>query len=295
MSLPRLELERQQRSNRNAAPHIGRFENHRRHLTALLARDRALPSPIGQARAPEPATLCVLGAGNAADLELEQLSERYEAIHLVDIDQSALARAHARQTPRTREHLVLHDPVDLSGMLERLDRWRMMDVSAEELLRQPSSAAEAIAARLGQHFDVVVSACLLSQMHLAVRRALGEDHPLFGALSYTLTLTHLRTLARLTRPGGRIVLATDVASERMAPLHELDAGADLRALLERLVREGNVFNAVNPRALAEVAADDPSLALELAPAQVTDAWLWHNGEQQIFLVCALELERRATT
>lgn len=290
MSLARIELERQQRSNLNAAQHIARFENHRRHLTALLARDRA---PASLAQAPEPATLCVLGAGNAGDLELEPLSERYEAIHLVDIDQSALVRAHARQSPRTREHLVLHDPVDLSGMLQHLERWRLMEVSVEELLRQPTVASDAIAARLGQHFDVVVSACVLSQMHLALRRALGEDHPLFGALGYTLTLTHLRALARLTRPGGRIVLATDVATERMAPLHELDVGADLRALLEQLIREGNVFNAVNPRALAEIAADDPYLTLELSPPEVTDAWLWHNGEQQIFLVCALELERRA--
>lgn len=290
MTLLRLELDRQRRSNLNAARYLAEFESHRRQLTELLARDRAVPA---HARAFEPATLCVLGAGNAADLDLEQLSERYEAIHLVDIDRSALARAHARQSPRTQQHLVLHDPIDLSGMLERLERWRLMDISAEELLRQPASAAAAIATRLGQHYDTVASTCILSQMHLAVRRALGEDHPLFSALTYTLTLTHLRTLAHLTRPGGRIVLATDVATERMAPLRELADDADCKSLLDQLLREGNVFNAVNPEALAEIVADDPYLSLELSAPEVTEAWLWRNGEEQKYLVCAVEMERKA--
>jgi hypothetical protein len=128
-------------------------------------------------------------------------------------------------------------------------------------------------------------------MQLSVRHALGENHPLFGAVSYTLTLVHLRTLARLAQPGGRVVLATDVATESMAPLSALPRGADLRALLEQLIEEGNVFDVVNPRVLDQIAADDPCLARELARPRVADPWLWHNGSQRIFLVCALEFER----
>ena len=45
---------------------------------------------------------------------------------------------------------------------------------------------------------------------------------------YTVTLTHLRTLARLSEPGGLALLASDIATEEMAPLQGVDENSDLR-------------------------------------------------------------------
>jgi hypothetical protein len=97
------------------------------------------------------------------------------------------------------------------------------------------------------------------------------------------------------RPGGSILLATDVASEAMAPLRSVAADADLRLLLDRLVDAGDVFSSVNPRALTTIIADDPQLSQQLSRPRIGDPWLWQNGNERIFLVCALELERLEPT
>jgi hypothetical protein len=168
-----------------------------------------------------------------------------------------------------------------------------MQVTPEELLGHPELTSARILTKLGGAFDTVLSACVLSQMQLAVRHALSDSHPLFAAVSYTVTLTHLRTLARLAQPGGRAVLASDVATEKMAPLEGMDDKTDLRQLLAQLISSGDVFNVVNPDAIVSIAKDDPSLTQELSVAGLADVWLWHNGPQRIFLVYALELSRVA--
>ncbi len=290
MSLAQREIERQRRSNLNALHHVGTFANHRRHLTeVLLPRDPAGARPP-QALTPQ-GRLCVLGAGNCGDLDLERLTGSYQSIHLVDLDEQALERARDGQTEGTRARLVTHGPMDLSGVLAPIERWRAMEVTPEELLEHPGLTSASIGAGLGGPFSTVLSACVLSQMQLAVRQALSDTHPLFGAVSYTVTLTHLRTLARLTQPGGRVVLASDIATEAMAPLQGIDAHTDFRPLLARLISSGDVFNVVNPDAIVAIAKDDPSLARELSVTGLADVWLWHNGPQRIFLVYALELSR----
>src|SRR3954469_2227543 len=99
-------------ANLSALAHFGSFDEHRRRLTALALS--AAPVTEG--------TLCVLGAGNCFDLDLSALVDRYQAVHLVDLDAAALDRTVARQEPKTRERLVLHAPLDLSGLLDRIDR-----------------------------------------------------------------------------------------------------------------------------------------------------------------------------
>jgi hypothetical protein len=255
-----------------------------------MARAISAEAPAGNgARSP---SLCVLGAGNCADLDLDLLASRYHSIHLVDLDQQAVGRAVARQAEGTRAALLMHAPIDLSGLLEPLARWRDMRVAPAEVIAHPAVVSASIAQRLKGPFDVVVSACVLSQMHLSVRNILSEDHPLFQAANYTLTLTHLRTLARLTEPGGVVLLASDVATEEMAPLRGADERSDFRALLAAQLARGAAFDTVRPDTISSIAQDDPSLSRELAPGQLADVWIWQNGPRRTFLVYALELARR---
>ncbi|HWO13253.1 MAG TPA: hypothetical protein VNN80_27320, partial [Polyangiaceae bacterium] len=82
------EIERQKHSNSNAAHQFDAYASHRARLTELLlARGEAVASAGAAPR------LCVLGAGNCGDLDLERLASRYRSIHLVDIDADALAQA----------------------------------------------------------------------------------------------------------------------------------------------------------------------------------------------------------
>ena len=101
-------------SNRSAVGHEAHFAGHRARLTAEIhAR-----APAGGA-----GRLCLLGAGNAGDVDLEALAADFAEVHLVDIDAEAVARAAARVSPRARGRIVLHAPVDLSGIFGRLDDW----------------------------------------------------------------------------------------------------------------------------------------------------------------------------
>jgi hypothetical protein len=279
------EIQKQVESNRNALPHFEAFSEFRRRLTALLA---ARAAEAGGSR------LCLLGAGNCYDADLERLASLYREVHLVDIDAAALDRAWERQSAAVRARLVRHPPLDLSGALERLERWQRFEVTHDELASHAGAAAVAIARALPGGFETVVSSCVLSQLQLSVVNVLSPVHPLFDAARQVVNVTHLRALAALaSAAGGRALLVSDVSSDLIAPLGPFEAGADLRDLLAELVRQGRVIHVVRPDVIAQIVHEDPALCSMVSVSPVLDAWLWQNGPERRFLVYALELSRRA--
>ncbi|MEO8184271.1 MAG: hypothetical protein ABI895_36080 [Deltaproteobacteria bacterium] len=277
------ERERQTRSNRNSLASQALFQGHRDRLTHAIL-ERCAPRSGDR--------LCILGAGNCQDLELPELASRYRELHLVDLDEQALTRARDRQPRSVREQLVLHPGLDLSQLLGELDASRALAWAPERLAQQPGSAAAQIARAIGARFESVVSACVLSQMQLALCTELSEAHPLFAALSYTLGLTHLRTLAALSAPGGRALLCSDVADEQLAPLAGLGPDANLLELLAQLVLAGEVFHSVDPVLMSQMLIDDPLLARDVLLQPLRDVWLWQLTAERSYLVYALLLERR---
>jgi len=282
LSSPAEQIEEQKQNNRSALPHESWFASHRRRLTDLICA-RAVPGQAGR--------LCVLGAGNCFDLELERLAQSFAEVHLVDIDRAALEQARVAQDAAVRSRLVLHE-LELSGLHQELLAWRDMRTTPEAMMKVPSVASKRIADALPGGFEVVVSACLLSQLQFSLRAVLGDRHQLFEAARQLQNLVHLRTLARLLAAGGSALLVSDLTSELNHPLHELEPDADLIALLHELVRLGKVIYAVNPELLAFTAREDPYLARHVEALPVRDAWLWQNGPERTFLVYALELRRR---
>src|ERR1043165_130674 len=89
----------QGRSNRSAAGHVHHFQGHRERMTQEIVSRRP---PAGA-----PARLCLLGAGNANDVDLAALAEVFDEIHLVDIDPDALAAARRRVPPTVAARLTL--------------------------------------------------------------------------------------------------------------------------------------------------------------------------------------------
>jgi hypothetical protein len=269
-------------TNRSALPHRDHFASHRARLSALIA---AASPPGAEGR------LCILGAGNCHDIDLPQLTAAYREVHLVDLDRAAVEAALAREPPEVRERIKLHAPLDLSGMLDRLEAWRAMRTTPDELMAFPDAAARQVTSQLPAPFDVVASTCLLTQLQLAALRALTERHPLFEAARQLVNLQHLRALARLLGPGGKALLVNDVASNATYPLDR--AQGDLVALMSELVRAGNVIYAVNPELVAWTLGEDPYLKRYIEAAPIRDVWLWQNGPERLFLVYALLLTRRA--
>ena len=236
--------------------------------------------------------LCVLGAGNAFDLELEELLTRFAEVHLVDIDAAAVARARERVPEPSRSRLLTHAPLDLSGMFQDIERWGRMQVTPQELMAAPAAGARRIAAALPGPFDVVASTCLLTQLQLTLLQLLGDTHQLFIALREFLTLTHLRTLAALTKPGGRALLVTDLCSAEMFPGGRPRNDADLTPLMQELVDKGHVIHSSHPELIRATLADDPVLERSFGGGQLSPPWLWQNGPQRRFLVYALTLPRK---
>lgn len=280
----REETERHQRANRDQVPHFESSANHRQRLTSLVA---TVASPG--------ARLCVLGAGNCYDLDIPALAALFAEIHLVDLDGEALGRAWERLEPTVRARVVRHAPVDLTGLLAELPRWRGVAISEEEIRLHPAVTAAAIAAAVGGPFDVVVSACVLTQMQLSVLEGLSDRHPMFVVARETVNLTHLRTMSRLLAPNGFALLATDVTSNHTYPLDQIDPNTgDLRPLFDQLVAADNVFQAVHPARWPAMVDGDPVLSREVRLSRPLDVWLWRISPVLSFLVYAFAMRRNPT-
>ena len=166
---------------------------------------------------PAARSICVLGAGNCADVDLTRLALAFEQIDLVDLDVEALQRSHERAPAEAREKLTLHGDVDLSGVIEHLDPWGDEFPEAPDLAKQALLAARSIVQRVGRPFDVVLSTCVLSQLPIPFQRAWIMRESSWANLIGAIRAVHLATLAGLTRPGGTGVIAFDVLSSGEVP------------------------------------------------------------------------------
>ncbi|MES1165143.1 MAG: hypothetical protein ABUR63_05255, partial [Verrucomicrobiota bacterium] len=192
----------QQDLNRHAPSVWDRYAGHRAHLMSHV--------PAGPAGGAGGAgDVCVFGAGSCSDIDLDRLAGMFGQVHLVDVDAAALERARDTQPAPTRDRIVLHGDVDLSGLLRRLDDWGDRFPDAAQLGPAAVAAAHEIVRGLGRPFDVTVSACVLSQLMQPFQSAwvLAEDA--WSNLDAAVTAVHLATLAGATRAGGRGFLAFD--------------------------------------------------------------------------------------
>jgi hypothetical protein len=285
------QFEEQRASNASALLHYEAFAAHREQVSRLIVA----AGERGRARGREDqweGRACVLGAGNAYDLDFEVLLKTFKEVHLADIDAAALGRARERVAEPERARVVAHRPIDLSGIFLDLERWGRMQVTAQELMAAPASGASRVAAALPGPFDVVASTCLLTQLQLTLLQVLGDRHQLFGALREFLTLTHLRTLAALSQPSGHALLITDLCEASVFPPGRPRDHADLESMMHELVSLGHVIHSSHPDLIKLTLADDPVLLRSFDTAEVSQPWLWQNGPERRFLCYAVTLPRK---
>ena len=255
------------------------YASHRRELGERLDR---LP-PGGD--------LCVFGAGNADDLELERLTERFAEVHLVDLDGEALEAARQRLGSAARAKVVLHPEVDCSGLLEHLDDWAERFPEPDELMPAAVFAAQGIVRGLGRGFSAVVSTCVLSQLPLPFQRAWLTSRANWGALLRAIGAVHLATLAGSLRSGGRGLLVVDTASSRDSPALAEQKGRSPEEL-EEFVAEARASHGLalrpDPEDLLRQFAS-PGLDALLARPHLSSPWLWELGAETR-LVYALGFE-----
>jgi hypothetical protein len=185
--------------------------------------------------------------------------------------------------------------VDLSGALRRLHDWRRTPPTAAQLGGLPATAADSVTRALPRTFDVTLSPCLLSQLMWACRDALGEHSRYLRAASLGLAVAHLRTLLRLTRPGGTAILVTDTLDSDTYPVVELYGRTDPIALLEDVTSKDLTFLGTGLPLLMQILLEDVEAAPLVADVAAEPPWLWAMTPQTTFLVYALKIRRAPAT
>jgi hypothetical protein len=275
-------LRAEQRGNREIRDLWQRYQGHRQQVTAAILA--LAPTSGGR--------LCLLGAGNANDLDLEQLAGRFEEVHLVDIDAAALARATGRQTPAVRARLRSHAPVDVSGLYQQLARWHVAPSPLPPVAALADSGTAAVLAQLPSGFDVVASCCVLSQMSWALEQLLTPDAGTLALMQQALLRIHLRALLALIQPAGAALLVADQVSTAAYPLDDLQPDDDLGALAARLAADRVTYPVCNPELVRQTLRRDPELAAVAQPPELGAPWLWDGPKQQTYLVLPIVLRRR---
>jgi hypothetical protein len=278
--LPPALVDYHRKNNRATGARWEGFAEHRARMTMLAIEARG-------------ETLAVLGAGNCNDLDLPALAARFREIHLVDLDEEAVRRARDRQPPEVASKLVLHAPVDLSGAFDRLAAFKTKPATPAEQARLPRESVEKILAALPGRFDVVLSACMLSQLMHSCYVALGIEHPQLQTMAAALALAHLRSLSALVAPGGTGLLVTDTISSETYALEELWGDQPPLALLDQIDRANRTLSGTAPSFLKKILRDDPEIAPLVSAPRLLEPWLWRFTEEMTFLVYALAFDRRA--
>jgi hypothetical protein len=276
----------EQRGNRVGRDLWDRYAEHRTRVTDAILQ-LAPADGAGGAR------LCLLGAGNANDLDLPRLTARFAEVHLVDIDPAALSRAVGRVDKDVRAKLRCHAPVDLSGLFRQIDEGRMRGGSTDPLI---AAGTAEVVAQLPGPFDLVVSGCVLSQMSWVLgQRAEREADTLpapLAALEQALVTIHLRSMLALVKSMGTALLVADLVSSETWPLDDLAPDTDLGALVQRLAEERIAFSVCNPALIRQIVRRDPVLATGCAPPEVGAPWLWTGSKDLTYLVYPMRLRRR---
>jgi len=252
----------QREMNRRAPDASEWYTPHRRRLMDELPKERG--------------DLCVFGAGNCADIDLEFLARRFNEIHLVDLDEAVLERSRDRQPSSIRERIVLHGEQDLSGILPHLDDWAEQFPGDAELQQTSLRSVHALLQGLGRAFDVTLSTCVLSQLVLPFQETWVMTEQEWDKLSACATAVHLTTLFGATRPGGSGFMAFDVVSSDDLPgllTYQGRSAEELQAFVEAQIAAGEVSLSPAPSDLLTQLTSS-GLGAALASVRVTLPWLW---------------------
>ena len=234
-------------------------------------------------------SLCVLGAGNLNDLDVDRLLSSFAELHLVDIDPDAVRSGLARCQLPGSDAIRLHGPVDLTGILDHLPTGIPGADAAEGLLRR---LARHRCVLPGSPFGVTASLGVLTQLLQSVVDS-SLAPPDVVAVSLALRDKHLADLIHLPRPAGTVVLVTDVVSTTTAPGLRRAGPAGLEEQMAGLVAARNFFTGTNPYRIVELLESDGRFRELVTDVRLVEPWLWPVTTDRQHLTCAILARRSA--
>ncbi|MEW6458663.1 MAG: hypothetical protein AB1441_06295 [Bacillota bacterium] len=247
----------------------------------------------------------VLGAGNCNDIPLDHLADAFTEVTLFDLDESALAAAAARLSPRQRAGLRLLAG-DLTGLhasgaaeaiarLARRGRWPELVQYLGKFRKKIRSLPPP---ELDHGYDLVVSVCVATQLFVPFIRAVAADSPLWDRIhahaadiSRALSNRLGEHMHRSVEPEGAVAFATDILewnaarlglAGRVAPLASDSEAIDPAAVDELLRGHSHLKN---------VGAVPENLAGLFTPVHAVD-WIWAFSDWKQYVVRGFVLHPR---
>ncbi|MFT5327701.1 MAG: hypothetical protein ACI8P0_005593 [Planctomycetaceae bacterium] len=269
----------QRRRNEESRDAWHRYARHRERVTELLLGTAGDDSP--EDGSPRTRRLCLLGAGNCNDVDLKRLAETFDEIHLVDLDEDALADGVRRARLENAQGTIhLHAGLDLCGVFSGLANIDPTDEAATQgdIAALAEAAMEfSTPAGLGRSitagFDTVASVGLLSQLIEGILSRIPNPETALPLITAVRT-RHLRLLLQLARPGGYGVLVTEIVSSDSASEIASTSEEALPVLLRNVLQQENFFTGLNPAALLTTFHNDPELSQIVARVQTHAPWKW---------------------
>lgn len=223
--------------NRQTRPHWDDFHSHRVHVTQLLVDAGIKPAANDDDGKLQ---LCILGAGNCNDLDLNRLGTTYEQISLVDIDRDAMEFGVARQ-----------------------NRAGLVDIVCCDVMRDDLPDVQ---------YDVVASTCLLTQLLVDIdpSSAQTEDYAI-------VRRQHFLTMLQLMKPAAAGVFVTDIVSSDTVPNLAEHNRDQLAQQLPHWIQARNFFTGTNPAVIHHLLTADTEIASQLDRVEPIAPWLWNPG------------------
>lgn len=268
---------------------LATYANHQQQIMNLIQQCSTI------ATMDEQAAIAVFGAGNCHDIDLIQLATRFATIRLLDIDRAALVYgAAAQQAIRDQSGnsqplpVVLIAPIDLASPLASVSTdaatsdANLRDIA--ESLQSPFSE------RPCPSSDVVVSACVLSQINSALLNLMNEQHPQFLMLLQSLRRGHFSRMLQLLKPGGHGIFVSDLVSSETTPAIKKVTDAELPQLLAHCLSTGNFFSGLNPGIILQDFQTWPEIASLCRDVRIHAPWRWQMGPRT-YAVFAITFSR----
>jgi hypothetical protein len=273
--------DRQLVRNRDSRERWSNYTSHRERILNILT-----------ANTPANGRLLLLGAGNCNDLDLSALLRHYSELHLVDLDSEAMLLGVQRQGMATDSRLSLFGDVDVTGVANWCCRWNPNDLPGRgEYAEALQRARDHRWSQLRPPYDVTASIGLLSQLVETVLLALGERSPAAWELVAAVRLRHVQLLLESVRPGGQVVLGTEVVSSTTCPELLRADSENLGTVLARAIQARNFFTGLNPVMIEALFRESPQLTGQVQAIERIEPWLWDFGPR-IYACTAVRAIRR---
>ena len=186
-------------------------------------------------------TMTVIGAGNCQDIDLTTLAVAFSEIRLIDIDAVAVACAVSRLPADVTSQIRIFAPIDIAAPLMSVAAFVSLDPAQRAAVLAAVESAE-MPERLPVS-DVVVSACLLSQLLDSASQIAPPESSDYLPLMQAVRRGHLLRLLSLTAPGGRVLLITDLVSSDTVQELAKTLSAELPKLMFQCLQSGNFSRA----------------------------------------------------